>query len=55
MIGIITSSMGIVLFLSGIVLKYTLINNLNFGIGIILSNLPDGLMPTLTINLAMAA
>lgn len=55
MITIIALSLGIIFFCCGYILKYTTIQNLVFAIGIITANVPEGLLPTITITLAVAA
>lgn len=55
MITIIAVLMGIVFFISGFILKYTVTQNMVFGIGIIVANVPEGLLATITITLSVAA
>lgn len=47
--------MGIIFFCLGFILKYSVVNNLIFAIGIIVSNVPEGLTMTITISLTLAA
>jgi sodium/potassium-transporting ATPase subunit alpha len=55
MITIIAITLGVVFFACGFILKYTAVQNLVFAIGIITANVPEGLLPTITIALAVAA
>ena len=55
MITIIALIMGVVFFCCGFILKYNVIQNLVFGIGIIVANVPEGLLATITITLSVAA
>lgn len=55
MITIIALLMGAVFFCCGFILKYNVIQNLVFGIGIIVANVPEGLLATITITLSVAA
>ena len=47
--------MGILFFIAGFLLKYKFIQNLIFAIGIIVANVPEGLLATITITLSVAA
>ncbi len=47
--------MGIIFFICGFLLGYGLIQKLIFGIGIIVANVPEGLLATITITLSVAA
>ena len=55
MITIIALCLGLIFFLSGFILKYSVIQNLVFAIGIIVANVPEGLLATITITLSVAA
>lgn len=55
MISIIAVSLGIFFFCAGFILKYTVIQNIVFAIGIIVANVPEGLLATVTICLSVAA
>jgi len=55
LITIIALSLGILFFSLGFILKYTIIQNLVFAIGIIVANVPEGLLATITITLSLAA
>ena len=55
LITIIALSLGIFFFCAGFILKYTFIQNLVFAIGIIVANVPEGLLATITIALSVAA
>jgi len=54
-IAIIAVCFGIVLFCLGFILNYTILQNFVFAIGIIVANVPEGLLPTITIALAVSA
>jgi magnesium-transporting ATPase (P-type) len=54
-IAIIAVILGIVLFISGLSAGLELSRALIFGIGLIVANIPEGLMPTMTLSLAIAA
>ena len=54
-ITIIALSLGVIFFSLGFILKYTIIQNLVFAIGIIVANVPEGLLSTITITLSVAA
>ncbi len=47
--------LGVVFFLAGIGLKQDLLHSLIFAIGIIVANVPEGLMPTVTLALSIAS
>lgn len=47
--------MGIIFFCCGFILGYNVIQNLVFAIGIIVANVPEGLLATITITLSVAA
>ena len=55
MITVIALCLGLFFFCAGFILKYTVIQNLVFGIGIIVANVPEGLLATITITLSVAA
>lgn len=55
MITCIALFLGLVFFLSGFILKYSIIQNMVFAIGIIVANVPEGLLATITITLSVAA
>ena len=55
MITVIALVMGVIFFCCGFILKYNVIQNLVFGIGIIVANVPEGLLATITITLSVAA
>ena len=48
-------SLGVFFFCAGFVLRYKFIQNLVFAIGIIVANVPEGLLATITIALSVAA
>jgi sodium/potassium-transporting ATPase subunit alpha len=54
-ISIISIVMGIVFFAFGVILKYNFIICLIFGIGIIVANVPEGLLATVTVALSLTA
>jgi sodium/potassium-transporting ATPase subunit alpha len=54
-ISIISIIMGIFFFMMGIILNYPFITCLIFGIGIIVANVPEGLLATVTVALALTA
>ncbi len=55
LIAVISVAMGFVFFVAGLLFtRMTLLASAMFAIGIILANVPQGLMPTLTLALAMA-
>ena len=54
-ISIISIIMGIFFFMMGILLNYPFITCLIFGIGIIVANVPEGLLATVTVALALTA
>lgn len=47
--------LGIVFFIFGLVFEYDIITNLVFMIGIIVANVPEGLLATVTVSLALTA
>jgi sodium/potassium-transporting ATPase subunit alpha len=48
-------SLGIIFFIFGIIYEYDIITNLVFAIGIIVANVPEGLLATVTVSLALTA
>jgi len=48
-------TLGIVFFIFGVIYKYDIITNLVFAIGIIVANVPEGLLATVTVSLALTA
>lgn len=48
-------TLGTIFFCTGFILKYNVIQNLVFAIGIIVANVPEGLLATITISLSVAA
>ena len=54
-ITVIALTLGVIFFCLGFVLKYGIIQNLVFGIGIIVANVPEGLLATITISLSVAS
>lgn len=55
MVGIIAISMGILFFIINIIIGYDIITNIILMIGIVTGNIPEGLLITLTVTLALAA
>jgi calcium-translocating P-type ATPase len=53
-VAILASAMGLVLFFIGQAIGLPIWENLLFSIGIIVANVPEGLLPTVTLSLAMA-
>jgi len=47
--------LGVVFFIFGIIYGYSFITNLVFAIGIIVANVPEGLLATVTVSLALTA
>ena len=54
-IAIIAVIFGVILFFLGFILHYSALQNSIFAIGIIVANVPEGLLPTITIALAVSA
>lgn len=54
-ISIVAFSLGITFFIFGIAYGYDIITNLVFAIGIIVANVPEGLLATVTVSLALTA
>jgi len=48
-------SLGVIFFIFGMIYKYPPITNLVFAIGIIVANVPEGLLATVTVSLALTA
>ena len=48
-------TLGVVFFIFGVIYEYPLITNLVFAIGIIVANVPEGLLATVTVSLALTA
>lgn len=48
-------TLGVVFFIFGLIYEYPLITNLVFAIGIIVANVPEGLLATVTVSLALTA
>jgi calcium-translocating P-type ATPase len=55
LVTLLASGLGVVFFLLGELLGLPLWSNVLFAIGIIVANVPEGLLPTITLSLAMAA
>ena len=55
LITVIALSLGLLFFCLGFVLSYGIIENLVFAIGIIVANVPEGLLATITITLSVAS
>lgn len=54
-VGVIATLMGILFFLTGFIVKRTFFENFLFAIGMIVANVPEGLLPTVTLSLAMGS
>mmetsp|Transcript_27962 Transcript_27962/g.42274 ORF Transcript_27962/g.42274 Transcript_27962/m.42274 type:complete len:1185 (+) Transcript_27962:2-3556(+) len=48
-------SLGVTFFIFGVIYEYDIITNLVFAIGIIVANVPEGLLATVTVSLALTA
>jgi len=48
-------SLGVTFFICGVLYKYEIITNIVFAIGIIVANVPEGLLATVTVSLALTA
>lgn len=48
-------TLGVVFFIFGVLYDYGFITNLVFAIGIIVANVPEGLLATVTVSLALTA
>jgi sodium/potassium-transporting ATPase subunit alpha len=55
MVGIIASSMGVLFFIINIIIGYDYITNIILVVGLVTGNIPEGLLITLTVTLALAA
>jgi sodium/potassium-transporting ATPase subunit alpha len=55
LIAIIAVSLGVIFFILGLIIQYPIITNFVFALGIIVANVPEGLMSTVTISLAITA
>jgi sodium/potassium-transporting ATPase subunit alpha len=55
MVTVIALGLGLFFFVAGFILKYTVTQNMVFAIGIIVGNVPEGLLATITITLSVAA
>lgn len=54
-ISAVAMSLGVIFFIFGMIYKYPPITNLVFAIGIIVANVPEGLLATVTVSLALTA
>jgi magnesium-transporting ATPase (P-type) len=54
-ISAVAMTLGVVFFIFGVLYKYDIITNLVFAIGIIVANVPEGLLATVTVSLALTA
>jgi sodium/potassium-transporting ATPase subunit alpha len=54
LVALLASGLGIIFFLIGQAMGFPFWNNLLFAIGIIVANVPEGLLPEVTLSLAMA-
>lgn len=54
-VAILATALGLVFFLIGLTIPLSFTQNLLFTIGIIVANVPEGLLPTVTLSLAMGA
>jgi sodium/potassium-transporting ATPase subunit alpha len=54
-ISAVAMTLGIIFFIFGVIYKYDIITNLVFMIGIIVANVPEGLLATVTVSLALTA
>ena len=54
-ISAVAMSLGVIFFIFGIAYDYDIITNLVFAIGIIVANVPEGLLATVTVSLALTA
>ncbi len=55
LVAVLATGLGVVFFLAGRIIGMPLWDSLLFAIGIIVANVPEGLLPTVTLSLAMAA
>ena len=54
-IGKIAITEGVVFFILGCIIGYDMVKNFTFSIGIIVANIPEGLIATVTVSLGLAA
>ena len=54
-ISAIAIGLGVLFFILGIIIGYPIITNVIFAIGIIVANVPEGLLATVTVSLALTA
>lgn len=54
-ITVIAVTLGVIFFVAGFIIGYPAITNLVFGIGIIVANVPEGLLATITAALSLSA
>lgn len=54
-ISAIAIALGVLFFILGIIIGYPIITNVIFAIGIIVANVPEGLLATVTVSLALTA
>jgi sodium/potassium-transporting ATPase subunit alpha len=54
-ISAVAMTLGVIFFIFGMIYKYPIITNLVFAIGIIVANVPEGLLATVTVSLALTA
>jgi len=55
MITTVAVCLGVTFFIFGVAYGYEIITNIIFAIGIILANVPEGLLATMTVSLALTA
>jgi sodium/potassium-transporting ATPase subunit alpha len=55
MISTIAIIIGVIFFLFGVFYGYRMVTNIIFAIGIIVANVPEGLLATMTVALALSA
>lgn len=55
MIAVVAVSFGVIFFIAGLIINYPIITNFLFAIGIIVANVPEGLISTVTVALAITA
>ncbi len=54
-IAVLATAMGVIFFLTGYLIGRTFWENFLFAVGIIVANVPEGLLPTVTLSLAMGS
>ena len=54
-ISLVAITLGVTFFIFGLIIGYNIITNLVFAIGIIVANVPEGLLATVTVSLALTA